>query len=260
MNKLMASSSESSDPDTSLKRNADVASFAALLIVMAAVLVVPLLLTNPSIVAAAEGWTRGRYFWHKLICFEGVLFVGWLFGWPIARRMQSGLRMTGGATVIAWAVWNTLIGLLLATILSTALLPDELLGFCIAFAVMLVAVAAVILAGLSRAADLQTSGVTRFPPRTPSPATLAVMLRAAENSLSASDVRAADEIKRVRERISFSLPTTGKIARAASYIELAREVKTLNELVNKPGNAPHVGEACKRVALLLDQLCIDTST
>jgi hypothetical protein len=231
----------------------------ALLALMAASATIPLLISSPSILGDAGVFVRGQYFWPKLIFFEIILLIGWGAGQPIAQKMRESRWMVGGAAVTIWVVWNLAYGLFLLLIILSSFVPDDKIGWSIAFGFFLAASTTVVIAAVAQSVESQLVGIEQLPPAATVTATLTAQLRAAESMLPASEASTLIEIKRVRERISYSIPSVGKIAASTTYAELATEVRLLLDLVTTRGSTERIIESCRNANLLLDRVRTELS-
>ena len=231
----------------------------ALLTLMAASVIIPLLISNPSILGDSGVFVRGRYFWPKIIFFELFLLLGWTAGKPVTRKMLNIRWMIGGAAVTIWVIWNLVYGLILLLFVFSAFLPDDKLGWCVAIGVFFVAIATIFIAAAAHSGEAQLVGIKQLPEDIPSTSTLTSQLHAAEFMLPASETLSLAEIKQVRERIFYSIPSFGKIASSSNYAELAVEVRLLIELAKSQGSAERIFESCRNANILLDRVRAELS-
>ena len=232
---------------------------APVLIVMGAAVAIPTLVTDVQPLDELGMWTRGRYFWPKVIAFEAALFAGWLSANVLARRVLSRPKMTGGAAVTSVVVVAIGFGLLLALIAATAFVPDDALGWFIACGVLVAVATALLHFALLTAAAAQDVGMAKPTGGVPSPDKLVALLRAVECSEMAQEPEASAEIKRLREMIAYSLPRVGRIASSITYAAIADEISSLHASSEGAGDAKRLRESCREIMTLLNRLQIELS-
>jgi len=239
---------------TQSPRAVSLASTAALLAAMAGAFALPLLLTSESATETAGTWTRGRYFWPKLVTFEAVMAVTWVAMQPFSSRMWARPRMTGGAIVAGHVVWSIGSGTLLALIILSSLAADDVLHWFVAAAIVTIVAMVAIQSALVHAAFAQVSGMERIASTTPGPDELVALLKNLEKGLQEADPETTAGIKRVREHIAYSLPKVGRIAASSRYAQLVAEVHLLHERARNGEPAAVVRASCAEIAGLLELL------
>ena len=229
------------------------------LVVLGAAVAIPTLVTDVQPSAELGMWTRGRYFWPKVIAFEAVLFAGWFSAKVLARRVFSRPKMTGGAAVTDFVVLAIGFGLLLALIAASAFVPDDVLGWFIAGGVLVAVATALLQSALLTAAAAQDVGLATPTGGVPSPEKLVALLRAVECSELAQEPETSAEIKRLREIIAHSLPRVGRIASSVTYAAIADEISSLHASSEGVGDAKRLHESCRQIMTLLNRLQVEFS-
>lgn len=227
---------------------------AALVAVMAAALIVPVLLTGEPGDGSSVAFARGRYFWPKVASFEIVLLVAWAMEQSFARGLFEKPRHAGGASVAGRVARATGCASLLALILGSALASDDAIIWFIAAAVVVVAAVVVLESMLVQAAAAQIAGAERIASSMPDPDALVAILRSVERGIQPEDPGAAAEVKRIRERIAHSLPRVGRIASSHGYERLVAKVMELQGAAHGPGGGRAARTACAEAAGLVDSL------
>ena len=196
---------------------------------------------------------RTNWFWCRLLWFEAIFALFWfsIFGHPFSR-LQQKRRMTGGtyaiaaticlrASLVSFAVWG--IGSFVPTDTRFAVLP---IGVQLLVALYYGVVAFM----FPKTQPLQTDGMIR-----PSqlglqnPSELAGMLERIERNLEDNENSAT--IKRLKERIRYSLPSVGRIAANDSYRRL---VASVDQLTNK--YSIDIAKTCEDMEELVCQIIV----
>jgi len=186
-----------------------------------------------------------------------VLLVAWTFEQSFARSLFENPRHAGGASVAGRVARVTGCALLLALILGSALASDDVIIWFISAAVVVVAAIVVLESILVQAAAAQIVGAEQIASSVPDPDALVVILRSVERGIQTEDPEAAAEVRRVRERIAYSLPRVGRIASSPGYEQLVAKVMELRGGAHGPGARRSVGTACAEVTGLLDALQLE---
>lgn len=178
---------------------------------------------------------RTNWFWWRLLWFEAIFALFWfaIFGLPISRLLQSR-HVTGAtyaivaticlrASIFSFVVWC--VGSFVPTDNPFAVLP-------LAIQLLVVLYYGVISFMFPKAQTLQSDGLTK--PQEigmPSPTELANQLELLEKDLGAS--KDVVDVKRLKEKIRYSLPMAGRIVDCLAYRQL---VDGVTKMTNNPSD------------------------
>ena len=232
-------------------------SILAILAVMLAAVLVPLLVTSGPGISGFILQPRSDFFWLRIIAFNLILLVGCLGARPISGQMWKRRQMVGGALVVDWVAWHAGIGFVLFLIVSSAFAPDDFIGWFAACGVQVIAGLLVVRAGLSLASIAQGDGIVDLGNKVRGPALLAASLGVIERMHAVSDPGTAVEIGRLRERVMYSIPRAAHVLGSEPYGRLCREIDALHEVAVGPDAAARVSDSIARVSVILDHLQAD---
>ena len=194
---------------------------------------------------------RTNWFWWRLFWFEAILSLFWfsIFGHPFLRLLQKR-RMTSAtyaivaticlrASFVSFVVWS--IGSFVPTDTRFAVLP-------IVVQMLVALYYGVVALMFPKTQHLQTDGMERpQETRLPSPTELANKFEVVERHLKPSTDSTI--VKRLKEKIRYSLPSVGRIAADDSYRRL---VASVEQLTNK--SSVDIAQTCKDMEELVCQI------
>ena len=167
-----------------------------------------------------DSWLcRTDWFWWRLFWFEAIFALAWfaVLGFPFSRMLQNR-RMTGATYVIVASVClrAALVSLIIWSISVFVPVNSRFAVLPVAIQLLVILYYGVIVLLFPKTQALQTGGM-EFPEETglPSPSALAFKLEMIERSLLGEE---AATVKRLKEKIRYSLPSVGKIASCAALV------------------------------------------
>lgn len=193
------------------------------------------LLLFPANAASDSFWHRGEFFWYKLVWAEVVFCVAWFLGLhdPYSNLLSQRQQTGGAIPAITSSVINACIfsyGILLLSLF----LPEKRIYNIVLLVVQIVVIVITIwrITILNEARFLQQDGIDPIPKNTKQPEELVAQLSILEMNMLKMDADLSWRVKRLREKINYSLPRVGKIATSMRYLSLVNgieELCTLNE-------------------------------
>ena len=178
---------------------------------------------------------KTNLFWVRLLWFEGIIAVFWYsFTGNYLKKILSERKQTGAINIIIGsaffklAIYSTiiwLIGCFLPTSPSWQGWIWLILFVIIIFYVFL-------LYFLPHMRILQTDGIGSLPSGIKTPDELANALLILESSVDTSE-KEKKVIKRIREKIKYSIPRAGMISQSENYKFLVNEVENFSALSSK---------------------------
>ena len=185
-----------------------------------------------------DSWfCRTDWFWLRVIWFELIFAVFWfaIFGAPLTQLLKNR-EMTGATYVIVSSVCLRASLISFAAWCISAFIPIETHWAKLPIVVQVVVALyyGIIVYMLPKTQILQKDGMERFTESVPKPEELANLLKNFERRCADSgmDVRV---VKRIREKIQFSLPSVGKITKSKAYIELGKCISQTSNAVIQDG-------------------------
>ena len=185
---------------------------------------------------------RTNWFWWRLLWFEAIFALFWfaIFGLPISRLLQNR-HVTGAtyaivaticlrASIFSFVVWC--VGSFVPTNNPFAVLP-------LAIQLLVVLYYGVISFMFPKTQTLQSDGMTK--PQElgmPSPTELANQLDRLEHDIGLVTDSAA--VKRLKEKVRYSLPNIGKITTCETYRQLVASVARMTD-----GSSADIVQSCK---------------
>lgn len=169
---------------------------------------------------------RTNWFWWRLLWFEVIFAVFWfsIFGFPISRLLQKR-TMTGAtyaivaticlrAALVSFVIWG--IGSFVPTDTRFSVLP-------IVVQLLVALYFGVVVVMFRKTRALQTDGMEQ-PSKVglPNPSELVNRLETAERRLESSGDSLI--VKRLKEKIRYSLPSVGRIVGCDAYRQLVERV------------------------------------
>lgn len=194
--------------------------FVVYVISVLAFVAVALLLFSPS-APTDSFWHRGDLFWFRLIWFQALFAVAWFgaFLIPVRNLLNHRQQVGGGFTAMSAAVLNAVL-LSMIVLLVSLFLPRERIFTITPFVFqILIAVVCLIKVMLLRQAQCyQNDGLAPIPLTLKSPDELVAFLELCERQPDLK-TETAKQVKRIREKIKYSVPRAGKVASSPRYRE-----------------------------------------
>lgn len=173
-------------------------------------------------------FTRSRLFWFHLIWFECLFAAFWYsFKGKHIEKLINQRQQTGAANVSLWYLWHT--GAVASCIvwLISIFIPAQSYWQAVPIAIqgILIVVYAMMIVFTPKTKALQMQGMEIFPIEIPAPTQLADILTGMKSSdITPENTKA---IKKLAEKLRYSLPRVSKIASSEKYKQLAQEVQDL---------------------------------
>lgn len=178
-------------------------------------------------------WCRSELFFVRLIWFEILFSIGWFAGIaaPVKSLFNHRQQTGGGYLAIISSVLN-------ATVLSMVVLFISLffprsrfydnLTIVIQICILLFCIVKIFL--LKYAQSFQVDGLNVIPANVKTPEQLVGMLMICEQQPIIIDKFAAS-VRKIKEKINYSLPKSGKIALSENYKHLANSVEVFYDRI-----------------------------
>ena len=199
-------------------------------------------------------FTRSRLFWFHIIWFECIFLMLW---YGSAGRHVSKLvgqrQQTGGANMALAHLWYELAFCSFifwgASIFIPAGAKWQAIPLLLQGAAIMVFLPAFFVTPWTK--KLQMQGIEPLPGDLPLPAILAEQLL--ENIRKDYSGEEKNEMRRIAEKIRYSLPQAGKIGSSRKYRELVEFIRTLNASADA-GSLP---DSLRNISTLVNQLSLE---
>jgi len=178
-------------------------------------------------------WCRSSLFYIRLIWFEALFSIGWFAGIvePVRHLLKYRQQIGGGYLAMASSVLNatvlSIIVLFISIFFPRSRFYDNL-PIAVQIGIFLFCVIKIFL--LKYAQSCQVDGLNVIPTNIKTPEQLLGMLTICEQQPIVID-KFAIAVKRVKEKIKYSLPQAGKIASSENYKKLAAAVEALHDKI-----------------------------
>jgi|BioPla2DNA2_1021312.scaffolds.fasta_scaffold131637_1 hypothetical protein len=171
-------------------------------------------------------FTRSRLFWFHLIWFECIFAAFWYsFRGKHIEKLINQRQQTGAANVSLWYLWYRCAATSSIIWLISIFIPAQSHWQAVPIAIqgILIIVYALMIVFTPKTKALQMQGMEILPIEIPAPNQLADMLA----GMKCSDITPENTkaIKKLSEKLRYSLPRVGKIASTEKYKQLAQAVK-----------------------------------
>ena len=174
-------------------------------------------------------WYRSELFTIRLVWFEVLFSVGWFAGIvaPIHHLLKYRQQVGGGYLAITASVINATVLSIIVLFLSLFFPRNRFydnLPVAIQIGIFLFCLIKIFL--LKYAQSCQVDGLNVIPTNVKTPEQLLGMLTICEQQPIVID-KYSTAVKRVKQKIKYSLPQAGKIASSEHYKELAATIEKL---------------------------------
>ena len=183
-----------------------------------------------------DSWfCRTDWFWLRVVWFEFIFTIFWVavFGSPLTHLLRSR-KMTGAtyATIATICLRAALISFVIWCVSAFIPLDTHWAKLPVLIQVVVALYYVVVVHMLPKVQVLQNDGMDQFLGSVAEPRKLVNLLRGFEKRCLESRIDVMP-IKRLREKIQFSIPIVGKVACCDEYVELEKHVlKIVEEGVN----------------------------
>ena len=205
-------------------------------------------------------FTRGEFFWHKLIWVEILFFVFWYFGLQMSfSNMLKQRQQTGGA-IFAISEAVSIACLSSFALLSLSVFFGDSSGslkFTFFAQVLIIVLCLWKVMVLSQARILQNDGLAILHYSIVPPKILAAKLLTLEKYSLDERPELSKRIKSLREKITYSLPSYGNISRSTGYTSLISQIDQLIEHTNKLNNITEIDASVDRAEILLSNIILE---
>lgn len=178
---------------------------------------------------------KTNLFWVRLLWFEGIIAVFWYsFTGNYLKKILSERKQTGAINIIIGsaffklAIYSTIIWLI-GCFLPTS---PSWQGWIWLIQFVIIIFYVFLLYFLPHMRILQTDGIGSLPSGIKTPDELANALLILESSVDTSE-KEKKVIKRIREKIKYSIPRAGMISQSENYKFLVNEVENFSALSSK---------------------------
>lgn len=172
------------------------------------------------------------FFWIRLLWFEAIVAVLWYaFTGNYLKKILSEREQTGAINVVIGSVFFKLSIYSFIIWLIGCFLPPTALwqGWMLLAQFVVIVLNVLVLYLLPHMRDLQNDGMKTLPEGVKTPDDLVNELQLLETSNDLTD----DEkkvIKRIREKIKYSLPRVGRISTSENYKLLVEEIESFSKI------------------------------
>ena len=172
------------------------------------------------------------FFWIRFLWFEAIVAVLWYaFTGNYLKKILSERKQTGAINVVIGSVFFKLSIYSFVIWLIGCFLPPTALwqGWVLLVQFVVIVLNVLVLYLLPHMRDLQNDGMETLPEgvKTPDDLVNELQLLETSNSLTEDEKRA---IKRIREKIKYSLSRVGKISSSENYILLVGEIESFSKI------------------------------
>lgn len=205
-------------------------------VLLSCVLVILLL---PIICFSPEGeedsfFTRSRLFWIHIIWFECIFLAMWqAFTGTHISKLLNQRQQTGGANVALAYLWYKAGLLSIASWCASIFIPAHSCWQALPFLIQggIIVIYALMIFATPQTKALQMQGMEILPENIPTPSQLADMI--IENIPNDCPLEIRKKVKKLAEKVRYSLPQVGKISSSQKYRQLVEAIADLNYSPNE---------------------------